>query len=85
MFLMHIWLISCGVVVCVFFEHDVSMILCVLLVCRAWLDVCSITLYAPSSLYVARPRCIWGLVFTCRVVKCRVRAYDVVTLVVGSE
>jgi len=59
MFLMHIWLISCGVVLCVFFELDISMILCVLLVFRGWLDVySSIALYAPSSLYVARPMCI---------------------------
>jgi len=31
MFLMHVWLLSFGIVVCVFFELDMSMILCVLL------------------------------------------------------
>ena len=28
-FLMHVWLLSCGIVVCVFFELDISMIFCV--------------------------------------------------------
>jgi hypothetical protein len=84
MFLMHVWLISCGVVVFVFFELDISMILCVLVVqrlvgCVFCRFVCSfVTLRGSSHVH-------WGLLFACHVVNRRAGVFDVVMLVVGKD
>jgi len=59
LFLMHV-LLCCLLGLCyVFFlELEMSVVLCVFVRVQGWLSVCSsITMYAPSSLYLVRPIC----------------------------